>query len=198
MQEERWLAALQRGELEWFPELVEAYQHRIYALSVRHTRNTTEAEDLAQEIFLHFYRKINQFRGESQLSTWLYRVALNKAASYMRKRRWPLAFTSSAPGVSDDSPGAEQVILRYERHAQLHMALAHLHTRDREVLELFYFQELSTQRIAQILQLAPRSVETRLYRARERLKPLLSDYFEEVEPHGTQPGRVTANATKPC
>lgn len=181
MQEDRWLSALGEGRMDWFGELVEAYQSRIYALAYRKTFDAAEAEDLAQEIFLQFYRKLPQFRGEAALSTWLYRVALNRAASYVRKRK-PQLLPEAPPEEADGGPLPGDALLERERTQTVYLALSRLKDKEREVLELFYFQRHSTAAIAEILGIAPRGVETRLRRARERMRRALSGtgYFEEV------------------
>src|SRR5689334_4171781 len=66
------------GDMQAFEELYQLYHHRVYRLCLRMTNNPTEAEDLTQEIFLHVYRKIGSFRGESAMMTWLHRVSVNK------------------------------------------------------------------------------------------------------------------------
>ncbi len=181
MREFVWLEALREGDYSWFDELVEAYQNRIYALAYRKTLDASEAEDLAQEIFLQFYRKLPLFRGEAALSTWLYRVALNCAASYIRKRRTPLLPGAPPEAISDaEAPG--DGLLERERSATVMSALAGLKNKEREVLELFYFQQHSTAEVSEVLGIAPRGVETRLRRARESLRRALTGtgYFEEV------------------
>lgn len=179
MHEGEWLQALRDGDLSWFPELVDAYKDKIYALAYRKTRNAADAEDLAQEIFLQFYRKLPLFRGEAALSTWLYRVAFNRAASYLRKRT-PVPI-GVAPNQFEDDPG--DGLLGAERAKTVLEAMARLRPREREVLELFYFQGHSTARTAEILGISGRGVETRLRRARERMKRILDDmnYCEEVK-----------------
>lgn len=181
MRENEWLLALKQGDMSWFPELVEAYQDKIFALAYRKTYNTADAEDLAQEIFVQFYRKLNQFRGEAALSTWLYRVALNKASSYMRTRREQMLFGDDPPDISGGvSP--DEALLSDEGSKAVLAAMAKLKPSDKEVLELFYFQGHTAAQTAEILSLSVRGVETRLRRARDRMKSLLSDmgYFEEV------------------
>lgn len=193
MAEAEWLDALRAGNLDWFPELVQAYQHRIYALAYRKTSNAADAEDLAQEIFLQFYRKLPLFRGDAALSTWLYRVALNRAASYRRTNwREERQNESWEPEAPPDDEQADTRLLNAERRQAVLSAMAKLRTHEREVLELFYFQRHSTARLAEILGLAPRGVETRLRRARARMKKLLGEtgYFEEVDADGNARKRL--------
>lgn len=181
MRENEWLLALKKGDMSWFPELVEAYQDKIFALAFRKTCNTADAEDLAQEIFIQFYRKLHKFRAEAALSTWLYRVALNRASSYIRGRRELTLFGDDMPEISSLVP-PDEALLHDEGSKAILAAMAKLKPSDREVLELFYFQDRTAAQTATILDLSVRGVETRLRRARERMKFILGDmgYFEEV------------------
>lgn len=186
MREEQWLMALRGGRLDWFPELVEAYRARVYALCHRAV-GPVDAEDLAQDIFLLIYRCLPSFRGDSSLSTWLYRVALNKAKSAVRQRaaaRW-LSFSAHPPERAD-SADADERLLRDERRDEVHRALQRLKAREREVLELFYFQRLPQTQIAEILGLSPRGVETRLRRARARMHRALTGREETNEEDGDE------------
>ena len=196
MHEEQWIKALRAGDLSWFPELVDAFKDRIYALAFRKTGNAADAEDLAQEIFLQFYRKLPLFRGEAALSTWLYRVALNRATSYVRKRK-PIALENLPFDLADNASPDER-LLGKERVKALLAAMGRLSAREREVLELFYFQEHSTARAATVLSISPRGVETRLRRARERMKRILSDmgYWEEASDDDADKRAVGRNAPK--
>ena len=76
----------QRGDADAFAALFQAHKMRIYSLCLRMTNNTAEAEDLTQEAFLQVFRKLSTFRGDSALSTWLYRIAVNTVLMRFRKR----------------------------------------------------------------------------------------------------------------
>ncbi len=73
------------GDMLAFEEFYERYHRRVYALCLRMTGNTAEAEDLTQEVFIHVYRKIGSFRGDSSLMTWLHRVTVNRTLMHFRK-----------------------------------------------------------------------------------------------------------------
>ena len=77
----------QLGDAASFEDIYDIHRHRVYSLCLRMVHNTSEAEDLTQEAFLSVFRKIHTFRGESQFSTWLYRVAFNTVLMYFRKRK---------------------------------------------------------------------------------------------------------------
>jgi RNA polymerase sigma-70 factor (ECF subfamily) len=76
-----------RGDLLPFEELFKLHHRRVYALCLRMTGNTAEAEDLTQEVFVQVFRKLGTFRGESAFSTWLHRLTVNHVLMYFRKCR---------------------------------------------------------------------------------------------------------------
>src|SRR5258708_5843566 len=75
------------GDIAAFEELYNFYERSVYLLCLRLTKNVLDAEDLTQEVFLQVYRKVNTFRGEAAFGSWLYRVAVNVAMMYLRKRQ---------------------------------------------------------------------------------------------------------------
>src|SRR5438876_1070170 len=78
---------IQAGDRQAFEQLLDAYETRVYRLALRFTDNIPDAEDVTQEIFLGVYRGLANFRGDSALGTWIYRVAMNHCLEYRRKKR---------------------------------------------------------------------------------------------------------------
>ncbi len=74
------------GDADAFASLFHLHKHRVYAVCLRMTKNTAEADDLTQDVFIQVFRKLSTFRGESALSTWLYRLAVNTALMHFRKQ----------------------------------------------------------------------------------------------------------------
>ncbi len=169
--EKRWVDDARRGDMGFFPELVTAYQNRVYAMAYRF--HAEEAEDIAQEIFIAIYRNIARFEGRSKLSTWIYRIATNTAINQLRRHKpvLPLEEDMLSAGTS---PPADTDLIAKSEHEEFRRVIEQLSTNYQEIIELYYFQELSYQSIADILQIPVRTVETRLYRARAKLKELLS------------------------
>jgi RNA polymerase sigma-70 factor, ECF subfamily len=77
------------GDMKAFEELYQRHNRRVYSLCLRMTGNVTEAEDLAQEVFIQLFRKIGSFRGESAFTTWLHRLTVNQVLMHFRKRGGP-------------------------------------------------------------------------------------------------------------
>jgi RNA polymerase sigma-70 factor (ECF subfamily) len=161
------------GETRRFAELVHRYQDRVYGLTLRLTGRAEEAEDLAQEIFVAAWRGLSGFRGDARFSTWLYRIAWNRAADWLR--RGAGAARQAAPledagEVADARAGPDADLLASEERRALAEAVAGLDERYRAVIEMLYFQELPYEQIAAVLEVPVRTVETRLYRARRLLR----------------------------
>lgn len=187
LSEERdWIESLRAGDESGFRVLVERYQDRVYAMAYRFTGCPHEANDLAQDIFIQIYEHIRDFQGRSSLSSWIYRLALNRCISFRRaqKRRAVLGRDGPVFGAAPEKSPEEQVTLAEETKA-LHRTLRKLPERYMTVIELYYFQELSYQQIADLTGIAVRTVETRLYRARQRLRDLLDPEGKgKEETHG--------------
>lgn len=174
MLEEIRIERLRAGDAGSFRELVEHYQHKVYAMAYRFCGCSHEAKDLAQDIFLRVYENIGGFQGRSSLDTWIYRLALNQCISWKRRRGRRAVLGRDGPVYAveaGESPDA--CLASVEEREHLHRALRQLPVKYVSIIELYYFQELSYQQIAELTGIAVRTVETRLYRARQRLRELL-------------------------
>ncbi len=174
------------------PERIfEEYAPRVYHLARRLLGNAADAEEVTQDVFLQVLRKLPTFRGEAAFSTWLYRVAVNAALAYRRKRALregpplpePLADFRPDGGhrapVRRWSRGPEQQALEREAHEVIEAAIARLPEIYRDVYVLADVEELPTAEIAKVLGLSVPAVASRLHRARLLMRKALAPYFEE-------------------
>ena len=153
----------------WLEEAIRAYGDSLLRLCFLYLRDRQLAEDAVQETFLRAYRSYSRFRGESQDKTWLTRIAVNVCKSALRRER-PLSLLD-APEGSYESQFRDDTVLQ---------AVCALPQKLREVVLLYYFQELSTPEIAKLLHLPRNVITARLSRARARLKTDLKGwYFDE-------------------
>ena len=140
-----------------------------------------EADDVTQEVFLSALKNLEGFRGESHLSGWLRQIAINKCHSHWRKvgvQRKVLA--SAAVAVAQTPPpGPETVAMERETFCRVRQAVAALPLHYREVVVLWYFDQIPTAEVAAVLTISPAIVRLRLHRARRRLKSLLGDLVDE-------------------
>lgn len=175
------------------PERIfQEYAPRIYNLARHMLGSEADAEDVAQEVFVQVLRKLPTFRRDAAFSTWLYRVAVNAALAYRRKRArrqdqrdWsdPLAAFQAdgshrAPVRRWASP-PDQLAVEHETHQVTEAAMARLPDVYRDVYLLADVEELSNADIADILDLSVPAIKSRLHRARLLMRNALAPYFEE-------------------
>ena len=165
------------GDTRRFTELVHRYQDRVFGLALRLTGRREDAEDVAQEVFLAAFRGLGGFKGDAKFSTWLYRVAWNRAADWLRRNRKPgrqPAPLEHAQEVVDARADPVGDLIGGEDRRCLDAAVAGLEVRYRAVIELLYYQGLPYEEIAVVLGVPVKTVETRLYRGRRLLRERLS------------------------
>ena len=150
-----------QGDLAAFEELYRAHAGKLFSVACRMLGNPTDAEDLLQEIFLSAHRKLDGFRGESALGTWLYRLATNHCLDYLRSRA---ARTNQLTDALDDEPGlvtagsrglAEQTVTRMD----LERAIARLPEGCRAAFVLHDVQGLEHREVAQVARHCGRHLE---------------------------------------
>jgi len=174
------LEAAKAGDAAAFQTLTERAAPVIFRRALKITANHHDAEDVLQETLLKGFTHISQFRGDSQLSTWLIRIGLNEAIMTLRKRRRdvPLAPEAGSTGKVEESPAAFQNeklqtdsrIRRTEMGGLLNKALRRLPARARQVLHLRYLEGYSIEETAKRLNLSSGSVKAYACRSRARLR----------------------------
>jgi len=170
------------GDRAAYGELVRRYRPAIYALLFAWLRDPAEADDVAQEVFLHSMRKIDQLRDARCFASWLRQIAVRLALNRLNRRR-PInqlnAIRQSLLPGSDDGPLAE--IVRAEEQKKVHEGLRHLKPLDREMLEAFYLRSRSLREMSQEFDVPLGTIKRRLHTARQRLRQLLgaSDLLAE-------------------
>ncbi len=177
LRERRLVKRLRSGEPRAFEELVKRYQHKIFRLASRMTGSEEDGLDLAQEIFLTIHGSIERFRGESSLSTWVFRVARNHCLNALVARGRTTRLT--APDrrhefereLSERQPGEHPLsrLEQSERRRLAARALALLEPELRSLILLRDIEELAYSEIAKIAQLPEGTVKSRLHRARALL-----------------------------
>jgi RNA polymerase sigma-70 factor, ECF subfamily len=169
----------QGGDAAAFTSIVRHFQRPVYRIAYGLTRNTADADDLAQETFVRAYQAIGRFRAGEPLYPWLARIATNLAFSLFRRRKRrpeaelePLVETGRQ-WASEDDPVEE--VARSERGERVQKAFAMLSEEHQAVLTLRVVQDLSYEEIAATLRIPPGTVMSRLSRARAELKKHLQE-----------------------
>ncbi|HEX8653013.1 MAG TPA: sigma-70 family RNA polymerase sigma factor [Pyrinomonadaceae bacterium] len=182
--EAQFIERLRAGEAVAFDRLVRERSNEVYALLYRLTDDAEEARDLTQETFLRAFQHIDRFRGEADLKTWIYRIAINQARNrwrWWRRRRRERHVSLDAPeGQQEQSLGArlrsttsadpEQETLARERERALHAALGTLGRPYREAVILRDVEGLSYEEVAAALEISVGTVKSRLSRGRMELR----------------------------
>jgi len=178
------------GDRESFGVLVDRYGARITRLVRGYVRNEQDVQDVVQDSFVKAFSRLDRFDGRSAFYTWLYRIAANTAMDHNKKwKRRPTPLTLSAPGEDEDrvgiapphrGPPPEAGAMQAEIREALDAALESLPDRYREVLVLRELEGLTYEEMATTLRLSRGTVESRLFRARERLRTRLGPLADQL------------------
>ncbi|NOZ85835.1 MAG: sigma-70 family RNA polymerase sigma factor [Deltaproteobacteria bacterium] len=173
---------LKRGNPEAFRTLIDLYQQRIYNLCFRFMGNRADAEDVAQDVFCTIFLKVGTFRGDSSLSTWIYRIAINHSKNklkYLARRKTESLDNMRAAGTGLNNPdssnmgGPAKMLESSDLKNIVQEEILYLDEERRLVLILRDIQELSYSEITRITGLPVGTVKSRLHRARMALKDRL-------------------------
>jgi RNA polymerase sigma-70 factor (ECF subfamily) len=169
------LERCRNGELGAFEELYRQHSSRLFSLAVRMLGNQADAEDQLQEIFLSAHRKLESFRGESALGTWLYRLAMNQLLDYVRSRA---ARTGQLTDGLDDATvladaGGHRLADRAIERIDLERALAELPDGCRAAFLLHDVEGLEHKEVSDVLGIAEGTSKSQVHKARLRLRGLL-------------------------
>ncbi len=192
------------GDADAFGVLVARYQSAIVNLARSMTADDGEADDLAQETFLRVYKSIGRFRGDSAFRTWLYRVAVNVVQSHLKKRarrwRWFGPGLDDQAGTGSESPALAAAPTFEDDAARREMidrALATLPADMRIAVTLRDVQGFDYAEIAAMLAIPLGTVESRIFRARQRLRPLLASLVGSGRPAGSGVKNATVSDLTP-
>lgn len=176
------------GNLTLFRQLLERHQAQVFRTCIGFVHQKEDADDLTQEVFIQAYQSLASFKGDSEFSTWLYRVAVNRALNYMRERKKKSIFDrldsfftrevatqSIFDGVAEDNP-EQQFILNEERE-MIAQALDKLPEKQRVAMVLSKYDDMSQREIANVLNTTEGAVEALLQRAKTTLRKELSHLY---------------------
>ena len=166
-----------------FRYLIDQEQLKVFRLCVGFLHNKEDAEDIAQEVFIEVFRSADKFRGESKLSTWLYRIAVNKCLTELQKRKTKNIFTSVQSIFGLIEPLNKQEPHRQlEQKEQMHVitkAIDNLPENQKIAYTLAKYDDLSYQQIAEVMNISLPSVESLMFRAKNNLQKKLINYYKK-------------------
>lgn len=174
------------GDLDAFEELVLLFDKKIYNYCLRMTNNRSDAEDLAQEVFLKAYKNLKNFRNDSKFSTWIYRIAYNTCIDNYRKKRLKLLplnkiIDEEQQEISIPSPDPlpEEQVISNEKYSLIKECIAQLKPRYKSVIILRDIHNYSYREIAEILEIPIGTVKSDISRARALLRKALKSRLME-------------------
>ena len=176
------IQGLRKADETAFKYLVDNYQGRVFNTAIGIVQNAEDAEDVAQEVFIQVYRSIHNFKGESKLSTWLYRIATTRSLDLLRSRKSKkrFGFIQRMFGESNEPmheipdfnhPGV--ALDRKENAAKLFKAIAQLPENQKTAFTLHKLEDLSYQEISEVMQASVAAVESLMHRAKQNLRKML-------------------------
>ena len=189
MEEQDFINKLKAGKQAAFSRLLDDYQQKVFGTCISFVPNKEDAEDIAQEVFLEVFKSIAKFKGDSKLSTWIYRIATNKCLEFIRKKNTKkrFAFMQTIMGneitidkthyfTEFNHPGV--VLENKEKSAIIFKAINTLPETQRVIFTLAKIDGKSYQEIVEITGKSLSSVESVLFRAKKSLKEKLAVFYK--------------------
>lgn len=186
--EEDLIKALKQGDQEAFRHMVTSWQDMLYNTSLGLLQNEQDAEDITQEVFIKAFEAIKQFKGESKLSTWLYRIAVTKSLDHLRskKRKKRFGYVYSLFGeknemIIDPPDFIHPGILEENKSASIALfkALNQIPEQQKAAYVLSKMEGLPQKQVAEVLDCSVAAVESLLQRAKSNLKKQLTEFYQQ-------------------
>lgn len=176
------ISKARNGDMSAFEEIISLHEQSVYRIALRYTKNENDALDISQETFIKVYRALASFKGDSALSTWIYRIASNVCIDYIRKNskssEVPLYKTDDDGntydiGVESTIGNPAQAFETMETICEITNALEKLSDEHKEIIVLRDIEGFSYTEIADILELEEGTVKSRIARARKKIRTFL-------------------------
>jgi len=193
------LARLKAGDERALTDLADEYGTKIYQLAFRYLRNREDAEEVTQDVLFKVYRKVDAFRGDAALSSWIYRITFNAAMSRLRTAKYQRAQDEGAQQASQDGDGsreasrrtdvadwsdlADERLLRSQLRARVFRAILALPAIYRAPVMLRDIQGMSTEEASAMLQVKDQTLKSRLHRGRLILRKQLAEFAGGLSLH---------------
>jgi RNA polymerase sigma-70 factor, ECF subfamily len=190
--EKELIGRMQAGDSTAVGDLASTYGPRIHQLAFRYLKNWEDAEEVTQDVLMKVHRKIDAFRGDAALSSWIYRITFNTAMSRLRNGKFSRPFEvprqdegtePASPEPADWSSLADDQVMRAELRSRLIKALTYLPEVYRVPVILRDIQGLSTEEASAILRIKPQTLKSRLHRGRLILRQHLGAFAGGIALH---------------
>ena len=195
-QNDQLLSRLQSGDERALADLADTYGTKIFQLAFRYLRNKEDAEEVTQDVLYKVYRKVGEFRGDSALSSWIYRITFNAAMSRVRTAQFQRAqeedrliasddgeSSSAQPDIADWSNMADERVLRSQLRRRVLRAILALPVIYRAPVMLRDIHGMSTEEASAMLHVKDQTLKSRLHRGRLILRKQLADFAGGLTMH---------------
>jgi len=190
LEEDKFIAALREGTNQAYGQLLDEYQQKVFGTCISFIPNYEDAEDIAQEVFVEVFNSIGKFKGDSKLSTWIYRIATNKCLEFIRKKNTKKRFGLMQSLLGNDLPIDRNSYFTEFKHPGIQLenkekskilfaAINRLPEAQKIVYTLNKIDDLSYKEVSEITEKSVSSIESLLFRAKKNLQELLHDYYKK-------------------
>ncbi|MGB5358390.1 RNA polymerase sigma factor [Eudoraea sp.] len=180
--DEHFIYKVIQGENNAYAVLVDRYKHMVYSLALKIVKNREDAEEIGQDTFLKAYNALNEFKGQSKFSTWLYKIAYYRSLDYLKKNKRRVDTTkidiSEEYNIASMDDALDLMDVK-ERAEIIKHAIQELAVDDAVLITLYYFETLSMAEISKVMEIPPNTIKVRLFRARKRLAKILEIKLEQ-------------------
>jgi len=180
------IAGIIQGNNDSFRLLVEKYQDMIFRTCYGYVKSVEDAEDITQNVFILVHRNMQKFRGDSSLSTWLYRIAINQSINHLRQSKWKKWVNQVENLFGDekiksipDFENPSDSLIEKQKVEILNKAIDSLQKNQKTAFVLHKYDDLSHQQIAEIMDISISAVESLIFRAKRNLQKTLIKYYDE-------------------
>jgi RNA polymerase sigma factor (sigma-70 family) len=164
------------GKNNAFGYIVDQHKNKAFNLAFRICGNHEEAEELAQDSFLKAYRALNSFKMKSSFATWFYRIVYNTTISHVRLKKKGVLSLEDFPADATDFIGTntnEEEAEKEYRNSLVNFALQKITEEERGLISLYYYEEMSTDEIADVTGISKSNIKVKLFRARQKMQEII-------------------------
>ena len=183
--------ALTKGDQKAYAELLQRYRESVYFMMLKMVNNKDDADDLTIEAFGRAFKKLDQYTPNYAFSTWLFKIASNNAIDFIRRKKQKYSISIDNKSGNDESSDhagnikssgldPEEHFIRKQKVDLVRLLVENLKPKYKEMIELFYFQEMSHEEISQRLNLPIGTIKAQLFRARDLLYNALKNRNEKI------------------
>lgn len=174
------LQSIAQGDHSAFKELYDLFSVKVYNIVLNYTQHEQDAEEVTQEVFTSIFKHAGSFKGRAQVSTWIYRIAVNKSINHLnRKKRFSFLSLGFGTDETPDFVHPGVLLENKEKAKQLYKAIASLPENQKTAFILSFIEELPRQEVADTMEISLKATESLLQRAKKNLRKKLGDFYQK-------------------